>query len=286
MATSTLLVLKSTFFGHCGELFTGTATGGSTATLADTSLVGYASETWPTKFEGQQLRVTSGSASGDLRLITRLDRSEGGLYPNRVFSAAIASTDTYEVWGSAIQGGVVLTNLFNDVIRHLRPITDTQITIVTSQNIYDLTTTVQTRRDIEGLYVRHLDTANLAPYRIQQLRRGVDWEAYDRGGAGTTAVSLDLFRSLTLNTALNELWLRHRTTFTAFSTSVDTGTVDAVYRDWLAWAAVHELCRRKAAGAAVDKGRWKELQQRAQSELAYWRGRFLPREPIKIATFP
>ena len=133
MATVTLATLKTTLFDLLGELYQGAATAGSVSQLTDATLVGYTSETWPTKLEGQQLRLTSGAASGDLRQVGSVDRSDGILRPNRNFSAAVAAADTYELWGSAINGGAPLTALFNGVTRTLQPITDTQVTVVTSQ---------------------------------------------------------------------------------------------------------------------------------------------------------
>src|SRR6266498_2375958 len=157
MATVSLITLKSDFFRYLLERFSGIATGGATTSLTDTTLIGYTSEVWPTKLEGQQLRVTSGSALGDLRMVGKVDRSDGILYPNRNFSAAVAVNDTYELWGNAINGAGPLTELFSDVIRDLRPVTETQLTIVTNQRQYDVTTLVQMKRDIKGVSIRLLD---------------------------------------------------------------------------------------------------------------------------------
>ncbi len=284
MATVTLAQLKSTLYDYIGELFTSAATGGSVSTLIDSSLKGYTSETWPAKLEGQQIRMTAGLASGDVRQVGKADRSEGTLYPNRDFSAAVANTDTYELWGSAINGGAPLTTLFNTVIRSLQPITDTQVTIVSNQRMYDVSAVVSSRRDIKGVYVRLLDAASVEPYRIRDLVPGLEWWAYDRGGAGTLSTTLELVHSLTLATTTQQLWLRAETPFAAFTS--DTSTVDANYRDWLAIEAVLELSRRKLSTGTADKARWTGLQQRAIEDLSSERSRWLPREPVVLATWP
>lgn len=278
-----LLQIKSTFYDFQGELYQGAATGGATTSLTDSGLIGYTSEMWPTRIVGQQFRVTGGSASGDLRMAGRFDPSDGIIYPNRSFSAAVASTDTYELWGNAINGGSPLTNLFNMVLRGLRPVTETQMTIVTNQNVYDLTTVVQSRRDIRAIEVRNLDPANLAPYRVNVLTPGLEWTAYDRGGAGTTSVVLELTTPITRDDTTVSLWIRGDTGFAALST--DTSTVDAVYRDWIAWEGVLELCQRKLSVSTADSRRWKQLLDRAAFEVSSWRARWIPREPVPIATF-
>lgn len=283
MTTNTLLQLKSDFYRFQGEQFSSSATGGSTAKLTDSSLIGYVSETWPTKLDGVQLRMTGGSASGDLRMVGRVDRSDGDLYPNRAFSAAVASTDTYELWGTAINGGTPLTSLFNDIVRVARPVTDTQLTIVTGQRQYDVSTYAQTRRDIKGVYRRLLDPNSIEPYHLVDLRLGVDYWVYDRGSTGTPAVTLELARALTVSTTQHQLWLRSETAFSEFTD--DTSTIDADYRTWLAWEAVLELVERKLSTTNADVARWQRLQSRAVDQLSSWRARWFPREPVEISTF-
>src|SRR5665647_392583 len=122
MATKTLLEIKTLFWRYMGQLWTGTATSGSASTLVDPNLVDLGSEEFPTPLEGKQLRITS--IITDLRRIAKVDHATGTLYPNAVFSSAL-TTNTYEVWGSSINGGDALTRLFNDVLQavsytHLR----------------------------------------------------------------------------------------------------------------------------------------------------------------------
>jgi hypothetical protein len=231
------------------------------------------------------LRITSGLASGDVRQVGKVDRSDGILYPNRNFSAAVAAPDTYELWGSAVNGGTPLTTLFNAALRDLRPVTDTQVTIVTNQRMYDVTTVVQSRRDIHGVYVRLLDQSGAEPYRIRELVPGLEWWAYDRGGAGTESVTLELMDALTLSTPTTQLWISGTTTFPVLTS--DTSTVDAVFQDWLTWEAILELSRRKASTANYDKPRWSALQERAVQELVSHRSRWLAgHEPTRVATWP
>jgi hypothetical protein len=283
-STITLLTLKSDFYRFQNEQFSSTATGGSTAKVTDSTLVGYQSETWPTKLENVQVRVTSGSASGNLRMSTRADRSEGDLYPNRAFSAALANGDTYELWGTSINGGKPLTDLFNDVIRPTRVMTETQVTIVTNQVIYDLTSILQTARDINSVRLHLVDPTGQAPYRVKDLTPGLDWTAYDSGGAGTSSVTLELSAPLTQDDTILTLWIRAETVFTPFAD--DTSTVDAAYRDWLTWEAILEHCQRKLTTTVGDSSRWTKLRDRAISELASYRARWMPREPTQIHTFP
>jgi hypothetical protein len=284
MATVTLAQLKSTFYDYLGEMFTSVATGGSVSMLADTSLVGYTSETWPAKLEGQQLRITSGLALGDVRQVGKVDRSDGVLYPNRNFSAAVANTDTYELWGSAINGGAPLTMLFNAVLRDKQPITDTQVTIVTNERMYDVSAVVSSRRDIRGVYIRLLDASGVVPYTIRDLVPGLEWWAYDRGGAGTLSTVLEVTHPLALATSTQQLWVRAETRFPALVN--DLSTVDANYQDWLAMEAVLELTRRKQSTANYDTPRWDALQARVIQDLGSERSRWLPREPVTVATWP
>lgn len=284
VSTVTLLTLKSDFYRFQNEQFSGTATGGSTAKLTDSTLVGYQSETWPTKLENVQVRMTSGSASGDLRMVTRADRSEGDLYANRALSFAVANGDTYELWGTSINGGKPLTDLFNDVMRPTRVMTETEVTIVTSQVIYDLTSIVQTARDIDAVRLHLIDPTGLAPYRVRDLTPGQDWNAYDSGGAGTNSVTLELSAPLTNNDSILTMWIRAETGFSELGS--DSGTVDAAYRDWLVWEAVLEHCQRKLTTTIGDSSRWTKLRDRAISELASYRARWMPREPTQVHTFP
>jgi len=89
---------------------------------------------------------------------------------------------------------------------------------------------------------------------------------------------------MALATSTQQLWLRAETAFPAFTT--DTSTVDANYRDWLAVEAVLELTRRKQSTANYDKARWDALQLRCIQDLSSERNRWLPREPVVLATWP
>lgn len=288
MATVTLLQAKSLFWRNQGQHWSGTATGGSTSTLICSSLINLYSSNYPFKSDGKQVRITSGSAIGDLRQVARAEPDTGTLRPQRDFSAAVASTNTFELWGDAIDGGQPLTDLFNDVLRPLKPITDTQVTIVTSQRVYDITTNVQAHTDVLGLYVRELDPQSLEPYRVRTLRQGLDWTVVDRGGAGTTSVTLTLATPLTLDATVRQLWLRHRTGFTAFSS--DASTFDAVYLDWVAAEATAYHAAQQKMAHPADKARWDALldfcyDSRGLDLLAF-RRRWMPREPVLISTFP
>lgn len=285
-STVTLQVLKTTLWELIGELYQSVVTTGGTVSIGDNSLIGYTSETWPAKVVGSQIYVTSGTCKGNLRMAGRFSQATGLIYPNYSFSSSgPAINDFYELWGSAINGGSPLTNLFNAVVRDLRPVTDTQITIVTNQAMYDVSTLVQSRRDIHQVYIRELDPAGIVPYRVHNLAPGLDWYAYDRGGGSTESVTLELTNPLTLNTTTTQLWLRGETLFTPFAT--DASTVEADYQDWLAWEAILELSRRKLSLGTMDVARWTALEARAIEELTSDRTRWLAgHEPIPISTWP
>lgn len=298
MATVTLHQLKTTFYSYLGECYTGRATGmnaNNSAMLDANTLIGYTGETWPAKVEGQQLfcQATGGATGGNLYMIGKFDRSDGAVYPSVSFVTNMTNGDLYEIWGTAIHAGDTLSNLMNDVLRQLKPVTDTQVTIVSNQRMYDVSTVVQSRRDIRGVYLRLLDPSAVEPYRIRDMSRGLEWEAYDRGGGGTESVTLELMNALTLNTATTQLWVRGETTFTPIvvgtaQLNADASTTfEADYRDWLAWEFVLELSRRKQSMGNYDKPRWDALQTRAIEELRSHRQRWLAaREPIQIATWP
>lgn len=277
MATSTVLVLKSQFFAFQGQHYDGAATGGSTGKITDSTFINLWSETYPFVSEGKQVRITSGSASGDLRQIVKVAGDEGDLYPNRAFSAAIANADGYELWGAGISGGLPLTRLFNDTLRELAPVSQTQKTIVTGQTIYDITTIVRDPRDVYEVYIRNLDTSGLRPYDPIPVSW---WDTRWQGGGGTTSVILEIRPSLTLNTATTELWIEHTAQFTAFT--ADTETVDAVYRVWLPWECIRTYAQRKMMANTSDKGRWKETLDEATRQLIPLRNRFMPRSPVRV----
>jgi hypothetical protein len=277
MATTTLLVLKGDFFRHMNMHWSGTLTGGSTEKAADTALTMLASETFPTPVKGRQMRITSGAALGDIRLITDFDGTDGVMEPHRPFSAAVANAVTYELWGNAIYGGQPLTDLFNDVLRRMRPVRHTQISpIVTNQRRYDVTALVTMKRDIRRVYRRDLDQTTVEPYRTFNL----GWTAEEFGGGGTTGVYLWLDNSLTLNAATTELWVEHEGPFTAFSS--DTSTIDAVYRDWLSWECVLAFAEKMMESTTAQEAEWRKRRDRAVRELNTLRARFYPREPIRI----
>lgn len=278
MATTTLLQIKSAFWEKQGLLWSGTATGGSAKLLADSSLQDLASDQYPFPVRGKQIRMTSGLASGDLRRVVKTDETDAQLFPNRDFSAAVASTDTYELWGAGIHGGARLTNLINEAIRPRRPVKQTQVTIVTNQSRYDVTSLVRTRDDILNVWERVLDPNSLRPYTPRPL----EWWAEDHAGGGTATAVYLFIRPLTLDATVHELWVEHRTSFAAFSTSADTGTVDAVYKDWLAYEALYLYAQRGKLTPNADGLAWDALELLAAEGAQQGRNEFEPRRPIRI----
>ncbi|MHB1318367.1 MAG: hypothetical protein ACYCYF_07110 [Anaerolineae bacterium] len=272
MATTTALAVKSLFWRYMNQLWTGTADSGSTSTLVDAELIDIASTEFPFPLEGKQLKITS--TITDLRRIVKVDKATGTLYPNRVFSSAV-STNTFEVWGNSIDGGQPLTNLLNDVLQVARPVTETELTIVTGQRIYAITSLVTSREDVSNVRVRHLDSAGLLPHRAEPLA----WfQVYPAIESGVQVMYLQLDRTLTLDTATTELWVEHRKALTAFT--ADTSTVDATYAEWLAWEAVLRHALDKMADQA-DRGRWGELARRASGHVRRYRARFMPDAPLR-----
>lgn len=268
MATVTLLACKSLMFRYMGQFWTGTATSGSTTTLVDPTLIDMGSTDFPFPVEGKQLRITS--LITDLRRIAKVDHATGTLYPNRAFSSA-ATTNTYEVWSNSINGGAPLSRLFNDILQVARPLSQTQVTIVTNQRIYDVTTLVTSPEDITEVYVRYLDSSGVEPYRPEPIRW---WNCYPLISANVQALKLELGQTLTLNSpATEELWVEHYKKLTDFVD--DTSTVDATYAEWLAWEAVlrHSL---DMATQDADKGRWSTLARRAAAQVKVYRKRFMP----------
>ena len=266
MATKTLLEIKTLFWRYMGQLWTGTATSGSASTLVDPNLVDLGSEEFPTPLEGKQLRITS--IITDLRRIAKVDHATGTLYPNAVFSSAL-TTNTYEVWGSSINGGDALTRLFNDVLQVARPLAQTELTIVTGQHIYDATALVSDPADIVEVYTRAIDSASLVPYTPVpvfwwQVLSYINTEAY--------GVALEIYPAQTLSTT-TALFVEHYKKLADFTT--DTSTVDATYAEWLAWEAVLRHALDKGLGSA-DKGRWADLAGRAGANVREYRRRFMP----------
>ncbi len=273
MATATLLQLKTLFWRYQGQLWTGTATSGSTSSLVDPALVDLASTEFPFPMEGKQLRVTQTIA--DLRRIVKVDHATGTLYPGRAFSSAI-TTNSYEVWGNSIDGGQQLTDLFNQVLQVARPLVPSEVTIVTGQHIYDVTSLVTSPDDVVGVYVRLLDPADLIPYKPLPL----PWfDVYPTLSAGVQVMNLEIDRALTLNSPeTEELWIEHYKALTDFTN--DTSTVDETYAEWLAWEAVLLHALDKATGQ-TDKGRWGDLAKTAGARVRRYRDRFMPHRPLR-----
>lgn len=189
MATVTLLQAKSAFWGFQGLLWAGTATGGSATKITDSAFRNLTGDMWPFPIRGRQVRITSGSASGDLRILVDSDPTEGDLFPNADFSAAVASTNTYEIWGNSIHGGSTLTDLFNTVLRKLRPITQTRLDVERFQGVYSFTASVDTPRDIIEVYERRMNYdvgGNYTPVPVAW------WRPFRLAGAGTPTVHLHL----------------------------------------------------------------------------------------------
>ncbi len=252
--------------------WTGTATGGSVNKLTDTALVDLASETFPTKAEGRQIRITSGLAAGDLRRVVRVDGATGDLTPNRPFSAAVQAGDTYELWGASIHGGQPLTDHFNRILRRRRPLTQTQLPIVTSQNIYDISSLVNDPSDVMEVYERLIDPAGLAPYHPEPILYFRPFTLPDPI-TGAATVKLEIAPSLTVSAQV-ELWVEHFKALPDFAN--DDSAVDAVYRDWLAYEAAH-LHTVEMGDNSADFTRWKALASRLRPDVMALRGRFIPR---------
>ena len=235
-----------------------------------------ASENFPTPVLGRSLYVSSGNAAGDIRVAARIDPIHGTLWPSAPFTAAVASGDSYELWGSAIHGGQALTDLFNDVIRRLHPPTYDQVTIVTNQARYDISNLVQVREDVIEVWIRMIDLAGIRPFEPIPM---MWWDVVNYGGGGTTSVEMQISPTLTAS-SYNQLWVEHYKVFAQFTDN--TTLVDSIYRDWLVWEAIYEHCQRMSELVNRDTKEWQSRMKRAQRELVGLRERFLPRRPVRI----
>ena len=276
---STLLDLKTRFYRFLGQQWAGTATGGSTTKLTDSALIDQASDEFPTNVRGKYLRITGGNADGDIRRIVDGPNASGDLEVNRAFSAAVASTDTYQIFGNSIHPGQQLTDLFNDALQVARPYTSTELTIVDRQNIYDVSDYIRDESDIRRVTVRNLDPANERPHTPWHP---VWWRVSREPDAATGVMEwkLETIPALVDTTpATQELWIHHYTTLTAFVD--DTSTVDEQYLDWLAWEAVLLHCLGMMA-SNTDKGRWQEMTRLASAKVGALRNQFSPYVPSYI----
>jgi hypothetical protein len=267
--TLTLAQLKSRFWEFQNLMYPGTATGGDANSITDTTLIDLVGGEFPLPLVDRQIHMLTGNAAGDYRQVAKVDRQKGTIWSNRAFSATINSTDTYELTGAGIYSGQPLTNVFNTVLRRVRPAQWDQVTIVTNQVQYDVSAYVSTRRDILDVQVRLIDAANLRPYDW----RAIWWDANDTGDSTVILTVPAMTNQSTL-----QLWIRHWEGFTALTG--DSDTLNADYGDWVTWEAVYEFSRRRYENTTVDKAEWQARMQRAQKELMTLRQRWIPLEPI------
>ncbi|MCR4341022.1 MAG: hypothetical protein NUW01_14165 [Gemmatimonadaceae bacterium] len=354
MATTTLLTLKGDFWRHQGLQWTSTATGGAAGYLTDSTLINLATDDFPASTTRRQLRITSGSADGDLRQVVDINREAGTIRPSRAFSASVANTDAYELWGSSIYGGQPLTDLFNDVLRSLRPKTQTRLSVEHLQRRYAVTTIADAEADIRAVWMRRMNNVVGGDYREARVQ---GWRVDRRAGNSTPTTHLRFDAPLlispttTLNGALNDAattitvaatadvpspgydfsdagrlvidnelidytgttattftgctrgvenstaaahdsgasvdvatgtyyFVEHQSALTAFTT--DASTVDAIYRDWIAWEALFEFARQRSIQPGADRAYWSALIRRVSDELLQLRPRYMPLEPTTI----
>jgi hypothetical protein len=278
MSTTSLLSAKGRFFRFLGSYRSLIATGGSTskftvADLADSPENSYAA--W-------QLRVTSGPAKDDLRVLGAGPNTLGELEPKRAFSGTVAAGNTAELWGNSIHGGSDLTALFNDVLTVARPYVPTELTIVTGQRVYDITAYVKDPDDVRRVFIRNIDSAALEPYNdvpLSHFRAFVFFNA----STGVREVKLDIGMSLTLSAATTGLWFRGYKTLTAFTT--DASTVESDYADWLAWEAVLRHAVDMQTQGQTDNARWQRLSIRAAGMVQAARAQFMPYVPLFQRSF-
>ncbi len=99
--STTLAALRPLLARACGAFFAGTCSAaGTTTALVDaagaTNLLSYADGYW----EDGYVRITSGSADGDVRKIKTFTQSTGTIVPHGAFTAAPGATATYELYKS------------------------------------------------------------------------------------------------------------------------------------------------------------------------------------------
>jgi hypothetical protein len=272
MATS-LLTLKGRFYRFLGAYRALVATGGGASSFTVASLADKAADT----YKGWQLRVLTGDAAGDLRVLSAGPDASGVLTAKRAFTAAPAASDTAELWGNSIDGDADLTNLFNDILLVARPVDMVKVTIVDRQAIYDLSAYVDNVDDALWFYVRNLDPASERPhteYPVQHCRFFVQGgKVY--GELAHTLVGTD--------PATQELWLKYRKSIPtlngetpATSFTLDTTTVDDLYADWLVWEAVLRHAVTMRASTKADKAAWEMKKAEASAHVMRYRRQFMP----------
>lgn len=224
MTTITLLQAKSDFWRVQGLHWQGTATDGTVNYLADTTLQNLLTDDFPFATDRRQIRITNGAADGDIRQVTQIDREQARVSPNRSFSAAIAEGDIYEVWGASIYGGSSLTNLFNDVLRKMRPRTQTRLSVEWQQREYDITTFADAPSDVIALWKRRMNNVVGGDFQAIPVN---DWTPYRLDGAGTPEMVLrfDHPPSVSPTTALDGALNNSDTTITVDATA-DTPSPD------------------------------------------------------------
>jgi hypothetical protein len=195
--SKTLLQLKSKFHEYQNGLWTGTATSGSTAFLADASLKNpVGTDSFPFPIEGKYIYITAGGAANDVRRVVRYDPALGRMEPNTVFSTAVTTASTYEIWGNAVHP-TDLTRLFNYVLTYCRPVVETKLTpTVSAQEWYDITNLISNEKDVLRVFVHTVDGSYQRPFtktwlgsdgfRVHQLPTAVRTVAISGSPAGGT----------------------------------------------------------------------------------------------------
>ncbi len=122
---------------YCGDMIASTAlTGSSSAQIVDTTL-----KYIDSAFVDSEVVVTSGSAIGDIRIVTGWTQSSGILIPDRGFSAAIVNTDTFEIHRrlpATRKNEAINQALYDSKWRWAREIEDETVAMVANQYTYSL----------------------------------------------------------------------------------------------------------------------------------------------------
>jgi hypothetical protein len=204
--------LRSKFYDYQNQLWTGTATSGSTAFLADTSLKNpVGSDSFPHPFVGNYVFISAGGSANDLRRIVRYDPTQGRMEPNQVFTTAITTASTYEVYSNVIYPGNELMRLFNYVLSYCRPTVQSKVEVVTSQQWYDISNLIKSRSDVLRAFVHTVDTSYQRPFTrdqeatffVHQLPTAVRTVAVSGSPAGGTYYMAYNSTALTSNLAYN-----------------------------------------------------------------------------------
>lgn len=177
--------------GYCGDMFTSTATGGSTSTLIDTT------HTEPDDvFNYAEIVILDGTAAGDYRTVSSWVNSTSIYTPDRNFtSTGPAAADTYELHRvfSATQKNAAISQAILDAKWHwARRNEDESITMVSGTYTYSLAAVTPAIDRYKGIDRLLYNTgATLTGYPYEEIDKDF-WRVRDDNGTLTLQFLIDV----------------------------------------------------------------------------------------------